>query len=647
MPHSSHLQKLSAAGMLVTLGIIFGDIGTSPLYVFSAIIGESIITQDLVYGGISCVFWTLTLQTTIKYVMITLNADNKGEGGVFSLYQLLRRRYKHLIIAAMVGGGMALADGIITPAISVSSAVEGLTIINPDIPTVPIVLLVVSLIFIFQRVGTNTVGKAFGPIMMVWFGMLAVLGVKGILEHPDVLQAVNPVYAYRLLVEYPGGIALLGAVFLCTTGAESLYSDLGHCGKVNIQVSWIFVKIALLLNYFGQGGWLMSHAGSALEESQKPFFALMPDWFLITGIFIATIATIVASQAVISGAFTIVSEAIRLHLFPKMTVKFPSNFKGQIYIPLVNVSLWIGCIAVVLYFREASAMEHAYGLAINLAMLMTTVLLGYYLRLRRVNRIIIVFVVAVFMMVEFAFLYSNLLKFAKGGYIALIIALLAVFVMYVCFKAAAIKNKLIEFVKVNDHKEKLMALSKDTSLPKFATHLVYLSKAKKDDEVEQTVLYSILQKRPKRADFYWFVNVDVTDEPYTMEYTVNVIAKDDIIRVRFKLGFRIQQRISYFLRLVIEDMVRKGEIRLDPHYHAFNDPNYIGDFRFVIIEEELSVENELPFLDQFVMNTYMALKGATGSPEKWFGLDESVVTEEMVPIVIQTKSVVDLKRVNR
>ncbi|MFN7302748.1 MAG: KUP/HAK/KT family potassium transporter, partial [Bacteroidota bacterium] len=432
-----------------------------------------------------------------------------------------------------------------------------------------------------------------------------------------------------------------------TTGAESLYSDLGHCGKVNIQVSWIFVKIALLLNYFGQGGWLMSHAGLALEANQKPFFALMPDWFLITGIFIATIATIVASQAVISGAFTIVSEAIRLHLFPKMTVKFPSNFKGQIYIPLVNVSLWLGCIAVVLYFREASAMEHAYGLAINLAMLMTTVLLGYYLRLRRVNRIIIVFVVAIFMIVEFAFLYSNLLKFAKGGYIALIIALLAVFVMYVCFKAAAIKNKLIEFVKVNDHKEKLIALSKDTSLPKFATHLVYLSKAKKDDEVEQTVLYSILQKRPKRADFYWFVNVDVTDEPYTMEYTANVIAKDDIIRVRFKLGFRIQQRISYFLRLVIEDMVRKGEIRLDPHYHAFNDPNYIGDFRFVIIEEELSVENELPFLDQFVMNTYMALKGATGSPEKWFGLDESVVTEEMVPIVIQTKSVVDLKRVNR
>ncbi len=647
MPHQQHIQKLSGAGLLVTLGIIFGDIGTSPLYVFSAIIGHNTISRELVYGGVSCVFWTLTLQTTVKYVWIILNADNKGEGGVFSLYQLLRRRYKHLIFAAIIGGGMAMADGIITPAISVSSAIEGLSTINSNIPTVPIVLLIVSLIFIFQRVGTNVVGKAFGPVMLTWFTMLAVLGIYGLSNFPEVLHALHPKYAYELLAHYPGGIALLGAVFLCSTGAESLYSDLGHCGKQNVRVSWIYVKICLVLNYLGQAAWLMTRNGMNLEEGERPFFALMPDWFLLAGIAISTIAAIVASQAVISGAFTLVSEAIRLHLFPKMTVKFPSNFKGQIYIPLVNLSLWAGCVGVVLYFKESSSMENAYGLAINLAMLMTTILLGYYLRQKRVNRVLIVLVLAVFTIVELAFLYSNLLKFTKGGYIALLIAAFFIALMYICFRAAGIKKRLIEFVKVNSHKDKLISLSKDTSLPKFATHLVYLSKAHKDDEVEQTILYSILQKRPKRADFYWFVNVDVTDEPYTMEYTTNVIAKDDIIRVRFKLGFRVQQRISYFLRLVIEEMVQKGEIHLDPHYHAFNDPNYIGDFRFVIIEEELSVENELPFADQFVMNTYMGIKGLTGSPEKWFGLDESVVTEEMVPLVIQPRTRVDLRRVQR
>ena len=647
MPHQHSIQKLSGAGLLVTLGIIFGDIGTSPLYVFSAIIGSREVSQELVYGGVSCVFWTLTIQTTIKYVLIILNADNKGEGGVFSLYQLLRRRYKNLIIAAIVGGGMAMADGIITPAISVSSAIEGLNSINSDIPTVPIVLLIVSVIFLFQRVGTNVVGKAFGPVMMVWFTMLAVLGLAGLSKHPEVLYAIHPKFAYELLAHYPGGIALLGAVFLCSTGAESLYSDLGHCGKQNIRVSWIYVKLCLVLNYLGQAAWLMTREGSSLLETERPFFALMPDWFLLAGIAISTIATIVASQAVISGAFTLVSEAIRLHLFPKMTVKFPSNFKGQIYIPLVNLSLWIGCVAVVLYFQESAKMENAYGLAINLAMLMTTILLGYYLRKMRVNRVLTVLVVLIFFAVESTFLYSNLLKFTKGGFIAVLIAAIFIALMYVCFRAAVIKKRLIEFVKVNSYKDKLIYLSKDTSLPKFATHLVYLSKAHKDDEVEQTILFSILQKRPKRADFYWFVNVDVTDEPYTMEYKVNVIAKDDIIRVRFKLGFRIQQRISYFLRLVIEEMVEKGEIRLDPHYHAFNDPNYIGDFRFVIIEEELSVENELPVADQFVMNTYMAIKGVTGSPEKWFGLDESVVTEEMVPLVIQPRTRADLRRVQQ
>ena len=325
----SHVNKVTAAGLLISLGIIYGDIGTSPLYVMSAIIKDSIITPDLVLGGISCVLWTLTLQTTIKYVILTLQADNKGEGGIFSLFSLLRRRFPYLIVGTMVGGAMLLADGIITPPISVSSAIEGLSSIYPNIQTVPIVIGILLAIFIFQRAGTSIVGVAFGPVMLIWFSMLAVLGVKEIVQMPEVLKAVNPMYAYNFLVNTPGGFELLGAVFLCTTGAEALYSDLGHCGKNNIRVSWIFVKASLLLNYFGQGAWLLANQGRTLALNERPFYALMPDWFLLVGIVIATCAAIIASQALISGSFTLVSEAIRLHFFPKITVKFPSNVKAK------------------------------------------------------------------------------------------------------------------------------------------------------------------------------------------------------------------------------------------------------------------------------------------------------------------------------
>lgn len=643
---SGNLNKVTAAGILVTLGIIYGDIGTSPLYVMNALVGDSIITRDLVLGGISCIFWTLTLQTTIKYILLTLQADNNGEGGIFSLYSLLRRRFKDLIIFAIIGGAMLLADGIITPPISVSSAIEGLLIVYPDLPTVPIVIGVIILIFFFQRLGTTIVGKAFGPIMLLWFLMLASLGLSQIIQNPEVLAALSPHYAIKLLVNSEHGFLILGAVFLCTTGAEALYSDLGHCGKKNVRTSWIFVKTALVLNYCGQGAWLLTQTGVPLEENKRVFYAIMPEWFLFIGIAIATMAAIIASQALISGSFTLVSEAIRLHLYPKVKVKFPTKFKGQIYIPSLNTLLLAGCIGVVLFFKESSEMEHAYGLAITLCMLMTTILMAYYLKIKRVGGFWIGLFLVSYLVVEGAFLLANLIKFMHGGYVTLIIASVIIAVMYIWLKASQIKNRLIEFVKIGDYKEKLIALSKDTMMPKFSTHLIFLSKARMDDEVEQNVLYSILQKRPKRADVYWFVNVDVTDEPYTMEYKVNVIAPDDIIRVRFRLGFRVQQRISYYLRLVIEDMVKNDEINLDPHYHTFFEDRYIGDFRFVIIEEELSYENELPVFDQFIMNAYMTIKGVSGSPVKWFGLDTSVTTVEKVPIIIRPKGKVNLKRMS-
>ncbi|MBS3914199.1 MAG: KUP/HAK/KT family potassium transporter [Bacteroidetes bacterium] len=643
MAHS-RLDKVSAAGLLVTLGIIYGDIGTSPLYVMSEIAGQSPISEIMVLGGISAVFWTLTLQTTIKYVVLTLQADNKGEGGIFSLFSLLRRRYPYLIVGSMLGGAMLLADGIITPPISVAAAVEGLRLINPKIDTVPIVVGIIAVLFIIQRAGTNIVGKTFGPIMLIWFSMLAVLGINQIMDYPEILKAVNPKYMVEFLMGSKESFVLLGAVFLCTTGAEALYSDLGHCGKKNIRVSWVFVKTCLLLNYFGQGAWMIQRQGTVLGDL-RPIFGIMPPWFLLFGIVIATAAAVIASQALISGSFTLASEAIRLHFFPKFTVKFPSNVKGQIYIPVINTSLMLGCIGVVLYFQESSRMGAAYGLAITVTMLMTSILLFYYLKSKGWNLLLVWSIMIVFFTVECTFLFANLAKFMHGGYVTMIIASIILLIMYVCYQGGRIKNRLVNSVRIQDFRDKLKALSNDTTLPKYATHLIYLSKVRADDQVEPIILYSILQKRPKRADFYWFVNVDVTDEPFTMEYKVNIIEKNDIIRVRLKLGFRVQQKISYYLKLVIEDMVRNGEINLDPYYHAFTDKNYIGDFRFVLIEEEISYENELPLYDEFLLNAYSNLKKLASSPDKWFGLDESMVSKELVPVVIKSQSKVKLTRI--
>ena len=650
----TRIDKFTPAGVLITLGIIFGDIGTSPLYVMNAIVGTKAINETLVLGGISAVFWTLTIQTTLKYVVMVLRADNKGEGGIFSLYSLLRRRYPYLVVGTMIGGAMLLADCIITPPISVSSAVEGLRNINPEngysidwsnIQTVPIVISILLAIFLFQRVGTNSVGKFFGPVMTVWFVMLAILGVGQIIHHPEVLKALNPVWVWRFLNMSPDAYLLLGAVFLCTTGAEALYSDLGHCGKQNIRVSWAFVKTSLVLNYFGQGAWLMSKTGEQLVDA-RTFYGIMPEWFLPFGISIATLAAIIASQAVITGSYTLASEAIRLHFLPKFTVKFTSTIKGQIYIPAVNNALLFGTIAITLAFRESVAMEAAYGLAISLSFLMTSTLLTYYLRVKNWPIPIIALIMLGLFTVEIAFLTANLSKLMEGGWVVLLIGAIMIAIMYVSFRSGRIKQQMVATEKLTNYRTQLRSLSEDTTLPKFATHLIYLSKAPLDDEAESLLFYSILQKRPKRADFYWFVYVDVTDEPYTSEYKVSVIEKNDIYKVRFRLGFRMQPKINLYLRKVISEMVQNKEIDLEPYYHGFSKQHQIGDFRFVLVEEEMSAENELPILDTLVMDAYGYLKTLAGKPEKWFGLDGSVVTKEFVPIVITPRTDIKLKRLS-
>ncbi len=641
------MQKITAAGLLVTLGIIYGDIGTSPLYVMKAVVGEkNPINELVVLGGISLIFWTLTLQTTVKYVILTLRADNKGEGGIFSLYALVRRKKTPwLVFPAMLGGATLLADGIITPPISVSSAIEGLEAINPSIPTIPIVLVIIAALFVIQRFGTNFVGKFFGPMMLIWFSMLGILGISHLSDHWHILAALNPVYGIELLTQYPDGFWVLGAVFLCTTGAEALYSDLGHCGRSNIRISWIFVKAMLVLNYLGQGAWLLGQQGKLLA-GRNPFFELMSPAFLPFGIAIAAMAAIIASQALISGSFTLINEAIRLNFWPKVKVVYPSDLRGQLYIPSVNWLLFAGCVGIVLYFKESSGMEAAYGLAIILTMLMTTLLLTYYLYLNKFHVSLIALVLILFSTIEFSFLAANLSKFSHGGWVTLMVASVLFTVMMVLYYSRKIRNSLVEFVVIDDYLPLINALSNDQTVPKYATHLVYLTSANNMNEIEEKVFNSILHKKPKRADVYWFVHVDVLDEPYTLEYKVTELLKEKLIRVDFRIGFRIDPRVNLMFRQVVTDMVNNKEIDILSRYPSLHKRSLVGDFRFVVMEKFLSLDNELPWLQKIIMDFYFLLKKVSLPEERAFGLDTSSVTVEKVPLIVKPIEGLKLKRIS-
>ncbi len=664
------LNKVTAAGLLIALGIIYGDIGTSPLYVFSAIINGRVISEELILGGISCIIWTLTLQTTIKYVVLTLQADNKGEGGIFSLYTLVRRRRKWLVIPAMIGGAALLSEGIITPPISVTSAVEGLTQLPAlaaitEMQIVYIVLCIIAVLFFMQQFGTASIGTMFGPVMFTWFGMLAVLGVVNIFNDWTVFKAFNPVYAIQLLVKYPGGFWLLGAVFLCTTGAEALYSDLGHCGRKNIRITWIWVKTSLILNYLGQGAYLLQMKGKIFANStlmknasfleanpdaellRNPFFAVMPNSFLLIGIIIATAAAVVASQAMISGSFTLISVAMRLNLWPKFKIVYPTEERGQLFIPAINALLFVGCCLIVLYFKNSGSMEAAYGLAITLCMFATSILFANYLVLHRVKSFFIYLYLVVYITIESSFLIANLEKFPHGGFATLIVGGIFFIIMYVWHKSRKIKNRYVEFARLDNYLPVLQELSNDQTINKYATHLVYLSSANNFKEIEYKIIHSILNKKPKRADIYWFVHVDTLDDPYTCEYEVQTIIPNEVIRVEFRLGFRQQPKINVMFRKVVEDMVANKEVNITSRYESLARNNIAGDFEFIVMEKFLSQDNELPFFERLVMKLYFWLKEISLSEEKGFGLDASNVTVEKFPLVVAPIKSLKLKRILR
>jgi len=652
---AKHINKVTAAGLLIALGIIYGDIGTSPLYVLNAIIKDKTINEQLILGGLSCIIWTLTLQTTIKYVILTLQADNKGEGGIFSLYALVRRRRKWLVIPAMLGGAALLADGMITPPISVTSAVEGLKQIpklgiQEGSPTIIyIVIGILTVLFLLQQFGTTSIGKLFGPLMAIWFFMIAGLGFMHI--DLSILKAFNPYYAYDLLVHYPQGFWIMGAVFLCTTGAEALYSDLGHCGKNNIRYSWILVKSCLIINYLGQGAWLLStHGNSIVSDAMiskgfNPFYGIMPQEFKLIGIVVATTAAVIASQALITGSFTLIAEAMRLNLWPKLKVSFPTDEKGQTYIRGINWMLFAGCVAIVLYFKSSTAMEAAYGLAITLCMISTSILFANFLVSHRASKFLIYVYLIVYLSIEICFLIANLDKFPHGGFIAVIVGGGLFAVMYVWYRSRKIKNRYVEFVRLQQYVTQIKQLSEDTTIPKYATHLVYMTSANHSKEIEHKIIYSILNKKPKRADIYWFVHVDVLDEPNTCEYTVDHIVANDIIRVEFRLGFRVEQKINLMFKKVVQDLMANKEVDFTSKYETAEKNTLTGDFQFVVLEKFLSQDNELPFFERVIMKLYFWLKEISLSEERGFGLDASNVTVEKFPLIVAPVQQLKLKRV--
>jgi KUP system potassium uptake protein len=641
------ISKVTVAGVLISLGIVYGDIGTSPLYVMRAIINNAgAVNTDFILGALSCIIWTLTLLTTVKYILIALNADNKGEGGIFSLFALIRRRAPLLYIVAIIGGSTLLADGVITPAITVVSAVEGLDLVYKGINVVPIALIIIAALFIVQQFGTKVIGGYFGPIMFIWFGTLGVLGASHAFDNPVVFKAFNPYYAYEFLTQFPGGFILLGAVFLAVTGAEALYSDLGHCGKNNIRVSWIFVKCMLILNYLGQGSWILSNP-KLIVAGINPFFSIIPHWFILPGVAIATMAAIIASQALISGSYTLISEAMSLNFWPRIKINYPTILKGQMYISSINWILFAACSFVILFFRKSSNMEAAYGLSITITMLMTTTLLAFYLHfIKKVHIVFVSIFVFTFITIESGFLIANLHKFPDGGWFTLLLAGCYFIVMFTWFNAQRYKNRMMKFVKLADNEKILCDLSKDITVPKYATNLVYFSRAALNTEIEAKIIYSILHKQPKRADIYWFIHIDNHDDPNVFEYKVTQVVPDCIIRVDFRLGFKVPKKINLYFKQVLNDMANKGELDIHSRYISLRKHNILSDFKFVILDRVMIYDLDFSPMMKFVLTTHELIKRLCPNEVRTYGLDTSSVELEKVPLEARSSYAKRLKRLN-
>ncbi|KJY62559.1 putative potassium transport system protein kup [Bombilactobacillus mellifer] len=647
-------NRLSLAGIIVALGVVYGDIGTSPMYTMAALIsgngGLQNISTDFILGSVSLIFWTLTIVTTTKYVLIALRADNHGEGGIFALYTLVRKKAKWLIIPAMIGGATFLADGMMTPAVTVTTAIEGLkgvTIFNSvwihnQKTVILVTVIILSILFFIQRFGTEAIGRAFGPIMMLWFTCLALIGLYRLADDWSFLRALNPLYAVQTLFspQNKNGLFILGSIFLATTGAEALYSDMGHVGRNNIYGSWPYVKICLLINYLGQAVWINQIKDQPLFQQMdglNPFFAMIPSQFRLAMTFLAAMAAIIASQALISGSYTLVSEATKLKILPRLRMVYPTNFKGQLYIPAVNNIIWILCLGIVIFFQTSARMSAAYGLEITITMIMTTILLNAWLATSNFNKFFAKLIVIFFFSIETIFLITNSIKYLHGGYVTLGIALVIIMIMIIWHYGELLKNDNTfhrEYVSLLAYKNQLKNLSQDQSMPLYATNLVYLTHVHNGYKIKKDILYSILDKRPKRAQVYWFVTVNVTDNPYTTAYSVDTYNTNYMVNVQLYLGFRMEQKVNLFLRQIINEMMIKGELPRQPQQYTTIPDRSVGDFTFVLIQEVLSPDTQLDNLKKNIIQARLWLQKYTVTPAIWFGLSYSDVIEERVPLAL-------------
>ncbi|MEG0949501.1 MAG: KUP/HAK/KT family potassium transporter [Bacteroidales bacterium] len=633
---NSGVSKVKAAGLIITLGIVYGDLGTSPLYTMQAIMQSGgKIDHTFVLGALSCVFWTIMLEATFKYVFITLKASNKGEGGIFSLFTMVKN-HKSAFLVAIIGACALMADGVITPAITVTSSMEGLQLFSKNIPVVGLVIIILTFIFLIQPFGTKKIGKLFGPVMLSWFLMLFVLGIVPLLKHPEVLKAINPYYAVHTIIHNPDVLKLLGAVFLCTTGAEALYSDLGHVGIKNIRITWGFVSTSLLVNYFGQGAWLLAEH-QEISASVNPFFAIMPSWFLAIGVIISTMAAIIASQALITGTFTIISEAISLNFFPKIRINYPTNLKRQMYIPQINWLLYICCLFVVVYFQNSAAMESAYGLSISFAMICTSILLVFYLY-KRVPLWCVILYIAVYSVIEVGFLTANITKFFTGGWVTILLTVIYVSIMYSWAHASKIASKFILFADLKQYLPILKAMRTDTTLPQYASNLIYMTDTPRPDQIEDTILYSILRK-PKKAETYWFINTQTVDLPHNLTYQLTEIEPGLIYHINMNFGFKDERKVNLYFNEILKEMALKGSFNPVSSHPSLQANHILTDFHFIVIDNIQNHDFSFNMHDQLIMSYYFLVKRILVNEMSYLGLDETVTTTEEIPLMSATEIV--------
>lgn len=657
-------KRMSAAGLLIAIGIVYGDIGTSPLYVMKSIVegngGIGNVNRDFIIGSISLVLWTVTLLTTLQTVIIALKATNHGEGGIFALYTLVRKRAKWLVLPALIGGAAILADGTLTPAVTVTTAIEGLKGLNfgGNVPVstqnmvIAITVVILLVLFSIQKMGTSIIGKAFGPIMFLWFTFLGVMGVMNMAGDWSILQAINPIYAIRLLVSpyNKAGLFILGSIFLATTGAEALYSDVGHVGKSNIIGSWPFVFVCLSLNYFGQGVWILNNPTYRPADGGvlNPFFEMIPANIRLFAIILATIAAVIASQALITGSFTLVAEASGLKFLPRMNINYPSNEKGQIYIPSINKGICVATIAIVLYFQTSAHMEAAYGLSITISMLMTTILLYEWLVMKKVNTVWNWIFLIFFGVLDIMFMISSLTKFTHGGYVSLFIAGAIGFVMYVWYYGNKVRDKREArnaYVRLDEYTDMLTNLSHDENYPTYATNLVYMANVKYNKFIKREILYSILDKRPKRAKAYWFVTVNVTNEPFTDEYAVNTYGTKNVINIQLYLGFKKQTSVNVYIRQIVHDLIADGTIEAQPQEYTTTPGRDVGDFAFVIVQDVISPQTQLVGYEKWLVEARVRLQNLSSNPASWFGLEYADTIIERIPLILGRPNPSYIKRI--